>query len=67
LNSGVVKMLSIGGFEIPNAEVTLGDVYKGVLSGGNDIGLLGEEYLTWNFGVIDIGGMSLYLRHPDKR
>jgi predicted aspartyl protease len=67
LNSGVVKMLSIGGFEIPNAEVTLGDVYKGVLSGGNDIGLLGEEYLTWNFGVIDIGGMSLYLRHADKR
>jgi len=67
LNSGTVKTLAIDGFEISNAEVTLGNIYPGVLSGGNDIGLLGEEYLTWNFAVIDVGGMALYLRHPDKR
>jgi predicted aspartyl protease len=66
LNSGEVKELSIGTFKVSNAEVTLGRVSPAVLSGSN-IGLLGEEYLSWNFGVIDISGLSLYLRHPDRR
>jgi len=66
LNSGEVKELSIGTFKISNAEVTLGRVSPAVLSGSN-IGLLGEEYLSWNFGIIDISGLSLYLRHPDRR
>ena len=30
-------------------------------------GLLGEEYLSWNFAVLDVGGMNLFLRPPDKR
>jgi hypothetical protein len=30
-------------------------------------GLIGAEYLAWNFAVIDVGGMALYLRHPDSR
>jgi hypothetical protein len=29
-------------------------------------GLLGEDYLSWNFGVIDLGGMNLYLRQPES-
>jgi predicted aspartyl protease len=65
LNSGEVKELSIGTFKVSNAEVTLGRVSPAVLSGSN-IGLLGEEYLSWNFGVIDISGLSLYLRQPDR-
>ena len=28
-------------------------------------GLLGEDYLSWNFGIVDLGGMNLYLRSPD--
>lgn len=66
LNSGEVKELSIGPFKISNAEVTLGRVSPMVLAGSN-IGLLGAEYLAWNFAVIDVSGLSLYLRHPDKR
>jgi predicted aspartyl protease len=66
LNSGEVKELSVGTFKISNAEVTLGRVSPSILSGSNN-GLLGEEYLSWNFGVIDISGFSLYLRHPDRR
>lgn len=30
-------------------------------------GLLGIEHMSLNFAVIDLGSMSLYLRHPDKR
>jgi Predicted aspartyl protease len=66
LNSGEVKELSIGPFKILNAEVTLGRVSPVVLTASN-IGLLGAEYLAWNFAVIDVPGLSLYLRHPDKR
>jgi len=29
--------------------------------------VLGQEYLASNFAVIDMGGMALYLRHPDSR
>ena len=33
----------------------------------SNAGLIGAEYLAWNFAVIDVGGMTLYLRHPDSR
>ena len=66
LNSGRVKTLSVGGFEISNAEATLGNISSKLFSSG-PMGLLGEEYLTYNFAVIDLGGSALYLRHPDKR
>jgi len=29
--------------------------------------LLGEEYLSWNFGIIDVGGMNLYLRPVEPK
>lgn len=67
LNSGEVKMLAIGAFEVPHAEVTLGNIFQRILSSDMNIGLLGEEYLTYNFAVIDVSGLALYLRHPDRR
>jgi len=57
---GRVGELSIGSFKINNAEVYVADMYQ---KGG---GLLGEDYLSWNFGVIDLGGMNLFLRHPEE-
>jgi hypothetical protein len=33
----------------------------------SNAGVLGQEYLASNFAVIDMGGMALYLRHPDSR
>ena len=71
LSSGVVKDLAVGGFHIADAEVALADVSKEVLRSSvqseANSGLLGIEHLSLNFAVIDLGGMSLYLRHPDKR
>lgn len=60
INIGRVRELTIGGFQIPDAEVIIGRIVKE--AGG---GLLGEEYLSWNFGIVDVGGMNLYLRHPE--
>jgi hypothetical protein len=58
---GHVQELSLGGnLIIHDAQVVVGNVAKMVGSG-----LLGEEYLSWNFGVVDLGGMNLYLRPPD--
>jgi predicted aspartyl protease len=62
MSGGDVKELAIGDFKITNAEVEMAKVATGA-----NAGLLGEEYLTWNFAVIDVGGMSLFLRHPDTR
>jgi predicted aspartyl protease len=61
INIGRLKELNLGNFRIPDAEVVIGRIVKE--AGG---GLLGEEYLSWNFGIIDIGGMNLYLRHPEQ-
>lgn len=57
---GRVGELSIGGFKINNAEIYVADMYEKA-----GAGLLGEDYLSWNFGIIDLGGMNLYLRHPE--
>jgi clan AA aspartic protease (TIGR02281 family) len=57
---GRLGELSIGGFKINNAEVFVADIHEKA-----GAGLLGEDYLSWNFGIIDLGGMNLYLRHPD--
>lgn len=59
---GQVHQLALGDFTLSNAEVAVANVARMV--GG---GLLGEEYLSWNFAVIDVGGMNLYLRSPDRR
>lgn len=67
LDSGIAKTLTVGAFQIANADVTLGDVSSAILARGADLGLLGQENLSWNFAVIDLAGLSLYLRHADKR
>jgi predicted aspartyl protease len=62
ISGGRIHQLEIGSFKIPNAEVTIAETAPEV-----GAGLLGEEYLSWNFAVIDVGGGTLYLRHPDSR
>ena len=58
---GHVQELTLGGnLTVHNAEVMVGNVAKMV-----GAGLLGEEYLSWNFGIVDLGGMNLYLRPPE--
>jgi predicted aspartyl protease len=59
---GSVQQLALGNLVVNNAEVVVAKVDKFV-----GAGLLGEEYLSWNFAVVDVGGMNLYLRPPDKR
>jgi len=62
INIGHVQQLTLGDLQIPNAEVVVANVSKMV-----GAGLLGEEYLSWNFGIVDVGGMNLYLRPPEAR
>jgi len=56
-----LQQLSLGDLMLNNAEVIVGNVAKMV-----GAGLLGEEYLSWNFGIVDFGGMNLYLRPPES-
>jgi predicted aspartyl protease len=58
---GHVQQLSVGNLTINNAEVMVAHVAKMV-----GAGLLGEEYLSWNFAVVDVGGMNLFLRPPES-
>jgi predicted aspartyl protease len=66
-----VKELAIGTFKLANAEVVVAHVSRNILlsnsSAESNAGVLGQEYLSSNFAVIDVGGMALYLRHPDSR
>jgi len=57
---GRLGELSIGDFKVNNAEVYVANIHE--MAGA---GLVGEDYLSWNFGIIDLGGMNLYLRSPD--
>jgi predicted aspartyl protease len=54
--------LSLGNVTIRHAEVMVANVEKSI-----GAGLLGEEYLSTNFGIVDVGGLALYLRRPDAR
>jgi len=56
-----VQQLSLGNLVVNNAEVFVGKVAKMV-----GPGLLGEEYLSWNFAIVDFGGMNLFLRPPES-
>jgi predicted aspartyl protease len=71
LGTGDVKELKVGDFTIPKATVSVvnvsGDVLHTKTAEESNSGLIGAEYLGWNFAVIDVGGMALYLRHPDSR
>lgn len=57
-----VQELSLGNLIVRNAELTIGEARLDPA-----VGLLGEEYLSWNFGIVDVGGMNLYLRPPESR
>jgi predicted aspartyl protease len=71
VNRTGVKELAIGSFKLANAEVVAAHVSKDILlansAAESNAGVLGQEYLSSNFAVIDVGGMALYLRHPDSR
>jgi hypothetical protein len=71
INRTGVKELAIGNFKLANAEVAVahvsGDILLSKSAAESNAGVLGQEYLSSNFAVIDIGGMALYLRHPDSR
>jgi predicted aspartyl protease len=71
LGTGDIKELAIGEFTIPRANVGVvnvaGEMLHSKSAEESNSGLFGAEYLAWNFAVIDVGGMALYLRHPDTR
>jgi len=58
---GRVQQLALGNLVVNNAEVFVAKVDKFV-----GAGLLGEEYLSWNFAIVDVGGMNLFLRPPES-
>ena len=68
--NGMVKELKVGHFAMENVGVMLTPIHDWVLqskvAGEANAGLLGNEYLSLNFAVIDLGGMNLYLRPPDS-
>jgi predicted aspartyl protease len=70
LGTGIVE-LRVGDFTIPKAEVVAvnvsGDVLQTKNAAETNAGLIGAEYLAFNFAVIDVGGMALYLRHAESR
>ena len=71
VNRTGVKELAIGNFKLANAEVVVahvsGDVLLSKSTEESNAGVLGQDYLATNFAVIDMGGKTLYLRHPDSR
>ena len=71
VNRTGVKELAIGNFKLANAEVVVAHVSGEILlsksAAESNAGVLGQDYLSTNFAVIDMGGRALYLRHPDSR
>ena len=71
VNRTGVKELAIGNFKLANAEVVVAHVSSDILlsksASESNAGVLGEDYLSTNFAVIDMGGRALYLRRPDSR
>jgi len=71
VNRTGVKELAIGNFKLANAEVVVahvsGDILLSKSVAESNAGVLGQDYLSTNFGVIDIGGRALYLRRADSR
>jgi predicted aspartyl protease len=71
VNRTGVKELAIGNFKLANAEIVVahlsGDILLSKSAAESNAGVLGQEYLSSNFAVIDMGGMALYLRHPESR
>ena len=71
VNRTGVKELAIGNFKLANAEVVVAHVSGEILLSKSaaeaNAGVLGQDYLSTNFAVIDMGGRVLYLRRPDSR
>src|SRR5207248_1737594 len=71
VGTGDIKEMTIGDFPIPKASVGVvnvsGEMLHSKSAEESNSGLIGAEYLAWNFAVIDVGGMALYLRRPDSR
>src|SRR5204863_5057659 len=71
VNRTGVKGVAIGNFKLANAEVVVahvsGDVLLSKSATESNAGVLGQDYLSTNFAVIDVGGKALYLRRPDSR
>jgi predicted aspartyl protease len=71
INRTGVKELAIGSFKLANAEVVVahvaGDILLSKSAAESNAGVLGQDYLSTNFAVIDVGGGALYLRRPDSR
>jgi predicted aspartyl protease len=71
VNRTGVKDLAIGNFKLANAEVVVahvsGDILLSKSTAESNAGVLGQDYLSTNFAVIDMGGRALYLRRPDSR
>jgi predicted aspartyl protease len=71
VNRTGVKELTFGNFKLPNAEVVVahvsGDILLSKSAAESNAGVLGQDYLSTNFAVIDMGGRALYLRRPDSR
>jgi hypothetical protein len=44
-----------------------GDILLSKSAAESNAGVLGQEYLSSNFAVVDVGGRALYLRHPERR
>jgi predicted aspartyl protease len=71
VNRTGVKELAIGNFKLTNAEVVVahvsGDILLSKSTAESNAGVLGQDYLSTNFALIDMGGRALYLRRPDSR
>jgi Aspartyl protease len=61
LRSGHVKQFAIGAFEIRDADISFVPLRKNDHPSAH---LLGIGELVSNSAIIDIGGLSMYLRHP---
>jgi predicted aspartyl protease len=61
LSSGHVKQFAIGDFEIRDADISFVGLKKADSPSAH---LLGIGELVSNSAIIDVGGLSMYLRHP---
>ncbi len=57
LRIGRAKEIKVGDFRIEAPDVGIGNLWADSL---------GIEYVSLNNGIIDVGGMALYLRRPDR-
>ena len=61
VRTGCVKQFAIGDFEIRGANISFVDLKKVDHPSAN---LLGIGELVANSAIIDVGGLSMYMRHP---